>query len=146
MAVSLEARVPLLDHRIVELMARVPTALKFPRYRQKHLLRRVASSAVPPEIVDRKDKKGFPTPLGIWLQDAHDDPRLADAVSGSALRRLGILRGKPSPPPAGEEWTMLSLEMWARTFLEGERSSGAAESRRRAVRTSDRARAVSGAA
>ena len=133
MAVSLESRVPLLDHRIVEIMARVPTALKFPDFRQKHLLRRVATPVVPAEIVGRKDKKGFPTPLGIWLREAHDDARLREAVSGTALRRIGILGGGPSAAPAGEEWTMLSLEMWARTFLEGERSAVSAESHARLV-------------
>ena len=133
MAVSLESRVPLLDHRIVEIMARVPTALKFPDFRQKHLLRRVATPVVPAEIVGRKDKKGFPTPLGIWLREAHDDARLREAVSGTALRCIGILGGGPSAAPAGEEWTMLSLEMWARTFLEGERSAVSAESHARFV-------------
>ena len=125
MAVSLESRVPLLDHRIVEIMARVPTAMKFPNFRQKHLLRRVAAPVVPPAIVDRKDKKGFPTPLGIWLQEEQDDARLREAAAGTALRRVGILEGAPSAPPAGGEWTMLSLEMWARTFLETEHAAAA---------------------
>jgi asparagine synthase (glutamine-hydrolysing) len=118
MAVSLESRVPLLDHRIVEIMARVPAAMKFPGFRQKHLLRRVASPVVPASIVDRRDKMGFPTPLSIWLQEDRGDPRLEDALSGSALRRAGMLTGEPRPQTAGESWALLSLEMWMRTFVE----------------------------
>ena len=127
MAVSLESRVPLLDHRIVEIMARVPAAMKFPGFRQKHLLRRVASPVVPASIVDRKDKMGFPTPLSIWLQEERGDPRLVDALSGSALRRTGVLRADPLPQTAGESWALLSLEMWMRTFVEPSRA-GADES------------------
>ncbi|HEU4827703.1 MAG TPA: asparagine synthase-related protein, partial [Gemmatimonadales bacterium] len=129
MAVSLESRVPLLDHRIVEIMARVPTALKFPRFRQKHLLRRVASPVVPSAIVDRTDKMGFPTPLGVWLREARDDARLREAASGAALCRSGILNGAPGAAPPGGEWTQLSLEMWALTFLEGASGGAAAPAR-----------------
>jgi asparagine synthase (glutamine-hydrolysing) len=118
MAVSLESRVPLLDHRIVEIMARVPAAMKFPGFRQKHLLRRVASPVVPASIVGRHDKMGFPTPLSIWLQEGTGDPRLDEAVSGATLRRAGILRGAPRPGTPGESWALLSLEMWMRTFVE----------------------------
>ena len=118
MAVSLESRVPLLDHRIVEIMARVPAAMKFPGFRQKHLLRRVASPVVPATIVGRQDKMGFPTPLSIWLQEGPGDPRLEEAVSGATLRRAGVLRGAPRPGTPGESWALLSLEMWMRTFVE----------------------------
>ncbi len=125
MAVSLESRVPLLDHRIVEIMARVPAEMKFPGFRQKHLLRRVASPVVPASIVGRQDKMGFPTPLSIWLQEGRGDPRLEEAVTGSTLRRAGIVRGAPRPQTAGESWALLSLEMWMRTFVE--RSGAAAD-------------------
>ena len=106
-------------------MARVPAEMKFPGFRQKHLLRRVASPVVPASIVGRQDKMGFPTPLSIWLQEGRGDPRLEEAVTGSTLRRAGIVRGAPRPQTAGESWALLSLEMWMRTFVE--RSGAAAD-------------------
>jgi len=62
MAVSLESRVPLLDHRIVELMARVPSHVKFPPFEFKHLLRSVAAPILPEGIVRRRDKWAFRLP------------------------------------------------------------------------------------
>ena len=67
MACSLEARVPLLDHRVVEFMARVPRSMKFGVRRSKHLLRKVASRYLPASILTRP-KQGFAIPLAEWLQ------------------------------------------------------------------------------
>jgi len=116
MAVSLESRVPLLDRRIVELMARVPSAVKFPSFRFKHLLRQVAAPLLPASIVARTDKKGFPTPMKLWLARHHSDPEVADLRRGTSLRRTGLLRGPPAP---GNAWAALCLEIWSRVFLEG---------------------------
>jgi len=66
MAVSLEARVPLLDHRVLEFAAGLPTAFKVQGGRGKHLLRRLLYRHVPREIVDRP-KMGFGIPLHEWL-------------------------------------------------------------------------------
>lgn len=72
MAVSIESRVPFLDHRIVEFMARIPPNIKFAGGRMKHLFKEVARNAVPSTILDRKDKMGFPTPIvqwtGVWRE------------------------------------------------------------------------------
>lgn len=66
MAVSLEARVPLLDHRVVEFAAALPTKFKVRGNTGKHLLRRLLYRHVPQEIVDRP-KMGFGIPLHQWL-------------------------------------------------------------------------------
>lgn len=66
MAVSLEARVPLLDHRVVEFAASLPTALKVRGGSGKHLLRQLLYRHVPRAIVDRP-KMGFGIPLARWL-------------------------------------------------------------------------------
>src|SRR5207302_2370505 len=67
MAVSLEARVPLLDHKLLEFAAAVPTSLKLENGRGKYLLRRLLERRLPKSIVDRP-KHGFEAPTGEWLR------------------------------------------------------------------------------
>jgi len=67
MGVSLETRVPLLDHRVVEFAWRLPLAHKVAAGLEKRVLRQVLYRYVPPEIVDRP-KKGFGVPMDVWLR------------------------------------------------------------------------------
>ena len=67
MAVGLEVRVPLLDHRLVEFMARLPASLKQKNRTSKYLLRKVLRKYVPDALVDRP-KMGFAVPLDSWLR------------------------------------------------------------------------------
>ncbi len=67
MAVALEARVPYLDHRIVEFAARLPLQLKVKQGTSKWILRRVLYQYVPKELIERP-KKGFSLPIGRWLR------------------------------------------------------------------------------
>lgn len=62
MSVSLEGREPLLDHRIIEYMARVPLDIKYKNKQGKYLLRQVLYKYLPKEMVD-KPKSGFQIPL-----------------------------------------------------------------------------------
>ncbi|MEA1954185.1 MAG: asparagine synthase (glutamine-hydrolyzing) [Campylobacterota bacterium] len=67
MSVSLEGREPLLDHRIVEYMARVPVALKYKNGQGKYLAREILYKHIPQTLID-KPKAGFQIPLQEWLQ------------------------------------------------------------------------------
>ncbi len=67
MAVALEAREPLLDHRLVEFAWRLPPRFKYDGRQSKRLLRQVLYRYVPPELVERP-KMGFSIPLGTWLR------------------------------------------------------------------------------
>jgi asparagine synthase (glutamine-hydrolysing) len=67
MAVSLETRVPFLDHRVAELAARIPLDLKARGGRGKHLVRKLLEGMVPRELVERP-KAGFALPIGEWIK------------------------------------------------------------------------------
>ena len=73
MAVSLEVRVPLLDHRLVERFANLPAEEKVRAGRGKHALREALRSRVPAEILDG-EKRGFDTPLAAWLRGPLAEP------------------------------------------------------------------------
>jgi asparagine synthase (glutamine-hydrolysing) len=127
MAVSLEAREPLLDHRLLEFAARVPASLKLKHGRGKHLLRRALERKVPREILER-GKQGFEAPIGEWLRGPLAP--MADALLGDGrLRGRGIFDDREvtrlwSEHRAGRAdhrhrlWQLLMLELWFRRFID----------------------------
>jgi asparagine synthase (glutamine-hydrolysing) len=72
MAHSLEARVPFLDHKLVEFCARIPASLKMRWGQEKYILRRAAEKVLPPEIANRK-KRGLAAPVDQWMRGTLPD-------------------------------------------------------------------------
>ncbi len=121
MASSLEARVPLLDHRIVELAWSLPTNVKYRDGASKWILRQVLHKYVPQALVDRP-KAGFGAPIGLWLRTAIRD-WAEDLLSRKTLRKWGIvdptaiekvwkahLSGRVDA--GGRLWSILMLHAW----------------------------------
>lgn len=89
---GLEVRCPLLDHRLVELAFRIPTATKLPRLRSKHLLRTLARNRLPAGIASLP-KHGFDAPVRQWIAASHSERFHADVLEGaSPLQGLFDLR------------------------------------------------------
>ncbi len=89
MACSLETRIPLLDHRIVEFAFRLPLKMKFRDGRTKWPLRQILYKYVPPDFVDRP-KKGFSVPLNQWLRKELREWTY-DVLSDESIKQDGIL-------------------------------------------------------
>ncbi len=125
MAVSLESRVPLLDHRIVDLANSMPPALKFKNGQPKHILSHVMKNLLPPEISNRKDKRGFPVPLKEWLQGGPVREFVHDILFSERARQRGLYNSEALRRALAAEsehgrqiWGFLCLELWFRTFID----------------------------
>ena len=121
MSVGLEARVPMIDHRVVELAWSLPLSLKMRSGRTKWALRQILDRHVPRELVERP-KMGFALPMEAWLRG----PLRAwadDLISESRLRREGLLEPGPIQQKWREHvsgtrhwhyylWDVLALQAW----------------------------------
>jgi asparagine synthase (glutamine-hydrolysing) len=126
MAASLEGRVPLLDHRVVELAARIPPSLKLRGFRTKFLLKTVGERYLPNEIIHRK-KVGLGVPISDWTRTGgglsdHVSLLLEPNAACRAYMEAAPLRGVVEAHRAGEAdhgellWSLINLELWLRTF------------------------------
>ncbi|UPU37631.1 asparagine synthase (glutamine-hydrolyzing) [Geomonas paludis] len=124
MAWSIESRVPLLDYRIIEFSGTVPSWMKVRRGVLKSLLREAVRGVVPDEVLDRTDKKGYPTPTGRWFAGPLHPFMVATLGSGrlhaeelvdpAAVAEMVALHGAGKGDYGAALWTVLNLELWMR--------------------------------
>ena len=126
MANSLELRVPLLDHKVLEFAASLPSHFKVHRFTTKYLLKKAFGSRIPAEILHRK-KTGFPVPYARWLRTelkewVHDilfDRRTLERgyFERSQIERL-VSEHQRNGNFSKEIFSLVTLELWHRFFLE----------------------------
>jgi asparagine synthase (glutamine-hydrolysing) len=133
MAHSLEIRSPLLDHKLIEFTAKLPSSLKLKSRTTKYLLKQVMRKYLPTEVLTRP-KHGFTMPLGQWLKGPLRD-MVEDCLSGPAATQRGLFnksfiqtlwsaqlsaRGDHSH----QLWMLLMFELWHRQYLDTPLSLG----------------------
>jgi asparagine synthase (glutamine-hydrolysing) len=128
MSASIESRVPLLDHPLVEFAARVPDHLKLRGATGKYIVKKAVEDLLPHEILYRR-KMGFPTPMRKWLLDSRAAPLyellrarhglLAAYVDGAALEVLLDRHQRGVEDATDRIWRLLNFQIWGEIFLSG---------------------------
>jgi asparagine synthase (glutamine-hydrolysing) len=127
MAHSIESRVPLLDHRVVEFAASLPVSMKIQGDRRKHLLKQLAFRYAPREILDRP-KQGFGVPIGHWFRGSLRDA-FGDILSSPTTRQRGYFDYRFVDRVLEEHlsgrrdhslrlWQLLVFELWHRQYVD----------------------------
>jgi asparagine synthase (glutamine-hydrolysing) len=126
MAHSIETRVPLLDHKLVEFAATIPAGMNLRGGTTKNVLKKAMRGILPERIIHRK-KQGFAIPLGYWFRGKLG-PYVRDLLLGESARRRGLFNGSYIEGLVAQHergrnldlqlWTLMSFELWARIFLD----------------------------
>jgi asparagine synthase (glutamine-hydrolysing) len=132
---GVRATFPLLDHKLVELSARIPSRLKLKGMEKRYIFKKAMKGILPDAILTKK-KHGFGVPVALWLsQDKRFDVLVDDLLSDSRTRQRGYfqpafldrLRALSRGPDAhyyGEIlWYLVTLELWHREHLEASHRS-----------------------
>jgi asparagine synthase (glutamine-hydrolysing) len=126
MALSIEARLPLLDYRIVEAVFRISGDQKIGvNFERKHLLKKVAKGIVSETILNRRDKMGFNTPFSSWIDGKLKD-YIYDHLTSECFFSLGLIGRRNTEKILNRSkqnseliWNLLNLSIWSHTFLCG---------------------------
>jgi asparagine synthase (glutamine-hydrolysing) len=127
MAVGLEARVPFLDHRLIEFSSRVPSRYKVRGMQTKHLLKRIAKGILPEQIL-KKPKHGFAVPTDPWFRgelkdfvyEVLFDPRTKkrDYFNPKTIEKIYKAHLDGREVNDSHLWLLLNFELWHRRFMD----------------------------
>jgi asparagine synthase (glutamine-hydrolysing) len=128
MAVSLEARVPLLDYRIVEFAFNLPAEMKIYQGETKHIFKKAMSERLPHDVL-YKPKQGFSIPIKHWLRDSLK-PMMTDLLSPQTIRQRGYFNDDCVSGWVEEHldgvqnhshrlWALMVFEIWNQQFMDG---------------------------
>ena len=127
MAHSIESRVPLLDNAVIDFAATLPAHFKLKNGRRKHILKEVAATMLPPDIVDRR-KQGFSVPLGLWFQGKTRELFADTLLSSRSLSRgyfqAPFVRSLVDEHVSGRRdhtlrlWQLVVFERWHAHYLD----------------------------
>jgi asparagine synthase (glutamine-hydrolysing) len=124
MAASLESRVPILDHRIVELITSMPPCMKFKGAEMKYIFKKAVKDLLPQNILNRKDKMGFPVPLHLWARnrtgDFFRDILLSPTCSNRGVFNLSKIENviEQEKEFGRRLWGLVNIELWFREFID----------------------------
>jgi asparagine synthase (glutamine-hydrolysing) len=126
MAHSIESRVPLLDNEVIDFASTLPAALKIYEGRRKHVLKQVAATLLPREILERR-KQGFGVPLGTWFRGNLRELFADTLLSPSSLQRgyfqPAFVREIVDEHLAGKRdhtlrlWQLVVFEKWHQQYV-----------------------------
>jgi asparagine synthase (glutamine-hydrolysing) len=129
MATSIESRVPFLDHELVEYAATLPDTWKLRGWTTKRVLREAMKGLLPESILNRP-KMGFPVPFAGWTRGGWNGvardilldrrARQRGLLEPHAVERLLLAHADGRTDGGDRIWTLLNLELWHRTFIDGE--------------------------
>ncbi len=127
MANSLEARSPLLDHKVIEFAASLPPHLKMRGFQTKSLLKKVAAQLVPRDVIYRR-KMGFGVPIGKWFRNEMrgflNEALLSERSLQRGILEPTVIRRYVTEHTNGERdhsfqlWAFLMLELWFQRFID----------------------------
>ena len=126
---SLEARVPFLDHRLVEKTLSTKTELIIKKGMTKHILRDAMKDSIPEKIRMRKDKVGFGTPQEEWFKTELFEKLISNTINSKTFKERGIINSLKASALyerhlsneidiSKEIWKWLNLELWFRNFID----------------------------
>ncbi len=128
MAHSLEVRVPLIDHKLVEFAVRIPSPMKLHGRRGKWVFAQALADVLPRETLARP-KRGFEMPMATWMRHELQDV-LNDVFSSRSVAQRGLFNieavstiyrhFREGRGPYVRVWALAALELWMRQFIDGD--------------------------
>ena len=126
MGVSLEARVPFLDHKVVELAMSIPESIITKGGERKHILKRAVKGVIPDEIISRQ-KQGFGVPVYEWFFDKLGDytrRELASFCNATDFFDRDAVMKLVDQRQGWNAWVLLNFALWWKEYIQGEESVG----------------------